>query len=270
MYQEGCSCLTSSDITNPNLKNFISCNISDFAMSLGASCINRNNPDKRNGQYIIITNQMHQPAVFNCESNKIIWDNPENNSICFRPVINYNDVASKCIIRNQLSDDLIIVEYGEYPQRIVGGREVSDLDVTQRLNYLEKTGKKYTINANSFNQKDTSFSPKELDEYVINNEKYVFIEKEFNKIIPFVNLNGDIQNPNERIWVRVLPIKWLVDLKTGKMICLDAILSGIRFNSYNNKIVCNYENSEIRFFADNYFFNEIKPSELLNSSFRKM
>ena len=131
------------------------------------------------------------------------------------------DSFSKAI---RADDGILEVEYGEYPQTLVDSKTQNKLEKIYLLEQLKKeeyrtkmkkTGKVYTFDRLpaspvNFNK---PIRPICYDELVYNNQKYIRLW----------------ENCDRYLWIKVEPIIWLIDEKTGLLISKKILLSGIRF-----------------------------------------
>ena len=134
--------------------------------------------------------------------------------------------------------DYYYVFLGEYPQILLPS--YNDIKRYYVENKLEKTGRIFHIN----NQI--------CEEYKDNKgEKYIRYKVEQNT---YIHRKYEITE-GEYVWVRVLPVSWLIDNKTNLLISTFNLLSGVRFNkgSYDG----NFENTEMYDFLNNVMFRDI-------------
>ncbi len=134
--------------------------------------------------------------------------------------------------------DYYYVFLGEYPQMLLPS--YNDIKRYYAENKLEKTGRIFHIN----NQI--------CEEYKDNKgEKYIRYKVEQNT---YIHRKYEI-TAGEYVWVRVLPVSWLIDNKTNLLISTCNLLSGVRFNKagYDG----NFENTEMYYFLNNVMFRDI-------------
>ena len=139
-------------------------------------------------------------------------------SVGLRPIVYYNNISSKISNKYENEDGILEIEYGEYPQTVVSDELSNELEEQFQNNRLSR-GKSYIFNVSRTLKKDGQFpTPKFSNlEYLYKGHKYV-------RVKPLSFTSGECLSNGLRIetskyyWVKVEPIKWLVDKKTG--ICL--------------------------------------------------
>lgn len=146
------------------------------------------------------------PAVYTKEGNVVHLPNSSSN-IGIRLITNYSEIKETCKETKQIDERFIEVEYGEYPQNCAEYEKQEELDYDLLNGRLKDTGKTYTSN-------DTIYSQSvELKEVV---------DKDGNK---YINKNST--------WYEVNPVKWVVDLKTGKAMSKYIMAGGVGFGDLN-------------------------------------
>ena len=146
-----------------------------------------------------------------------------------RPIISLSKIPETRIILNgEIGDEIGTIEYGEYPQSEITEELISrGLESFYRENRLKKTNKEYTILNYTY------------QEYEYDKDRYVYIN------------NGYSCDA----WFKVEPIKWYVFKKEGIALSQDILLAELF--SYRNEH--NYEKSNIKYFLEDDFIEEIKP-----------
>ena len=127
---------------------------------------------------------------------------------------------------------------GEYPQMLLPS--YNDIKRYYAENKLEKTGRIFHIN----NQI--------CEEYKDNKgKKYIRYKVEQNT---YIHRKYEIPE-GEYVWVKVMPVYWLIDNKTNLLVSAFNLLSGVRFNKggYDG----NFENTEMYDFLNNVMFRDI-------------
>jgi len=142
-----------------------------------------------------------------------------------------------------------------------------DIDILERLHYsnlLQKTGKTYTINTNSFDKSATSVDFEKLEEYTYNDKKYVRLKVNANFKSPWTTdklSTGEIFDYGEYVWVEVKPVKWLVDEKEDLAISEKLLFSNIPYETKKNYLR-SFNSTYIKKYIDDYFSKEIIPCKV--------
>lgn len=140
-------------------------------------------------------------------------------SLGVRPSISYSKIQQ--FLSNKQEDNLGIIsaDYGEYPQTVVDETHSIILEKLYNNGSLTKTGKTYTNVEDKFRKKHNRYI-----EYVYNGSKYIRYLCKHN----FTSLsNGKRIKKNMPYWVKVEPITWLIDKKTGIALSKKILFSGM-------------------------------------------
>lgn len=164
--------------------------------------------------------------------------------IFIRPVLEYDEIDSNMnnvIIdkKRQFTGEIL---YGEYPQSVA--MESQNLTMLFANNKLDLTGKVYhMLNA----KKELVAVP----EYFYNGKKYVnyIIDNNYKTRLS----NKKRYSYNEMVWFEVEPIKWIMSDELDIAICKNFIIKDSDSKTFMNT---NY--------VENYFFNDIVPSDIKN------
>ena len=200
------------------------------------------------------------------------------NAICnVRPLLHFSsimDVPTNGGKINRMSDGILEVEYGYYPQNAVSEKLMAELEYAYKNDDLKKTGNSYDIYVQTdellkkkfyeldkkiynpveyekcmqeyYTQIDEAMEKmitKKLDEYEYNGKKYVKV------IVPYGN--------HETKWFEVLPVKWLIDEQDKVMIADKVIISGVPFDTRKGH---DYKETAIKRFIDNHFTKNLEQS----------
>jgi hypothetical protein len=185
---------------------------------------------------------------------------PLNRRVCARPYLQYSKIADKCISNVSINDDISLVQYGEYPQKIVLKEYANKLEQAYRDGTIKKTGKKYTTDSIRYQDKDSNFRVAKYSEYEYEDKKYI-------RFIGDSNCNGAVLSDGRVVhagfvyWVSVDAITWIVDKKKDIALSKNLLFSGIRFNNEKNYIG-DFQNTEIKRYLDECFRKEIIPEEI--------
>lgn len=178
-----------------------------------------------------------------------------------RPVLLWDSIFE---FYNKFSQDNIIeVEYCEYPQEVVNDDLSYKLEVLYGINELEETGKVYTTDCSRDCNSNAKFMARDFIEYIFEGKKYIRFATE--KSYSNGNLLSDGRKiyPNYVYWVRVDPIVWIIDLKNHDILSKNILFSGIQFNNYNKINTC-FEDSDIYYFLNEVFSKNIIPIQKNN------
>ena len=175
-----------------------------------------------------------------------------------RLVLNSNKLFQELYPQKRLGEnDTFEVEYGEYPQTLVDSKTQTKLEKIYLLEQLKKeeyrtkmkkTGKVYTFDwlpasPVNFNK---PIRPICYDELIYKNQKYIRLW----------------ENCDRYLWVKVEPITWLIDEKTGLLISKKILLSGIRFADRLSD-TSDFSKSDMKYYLDNFMTYEILSHDSL-------
>lgn len=153
------------------------------------------------------------------------------------------------------------IEYGEFPQTIEIGNQAAMLESLFTLGALNRTGKSYTINDPKKNQDmdNKPFLPISLTEYELSGARYVRLQAHSLNLAPL----SDSSSPKNDAyyWVRVEPIRWIVDKFSNTCFTKRAIMTGVPFN-HTSGYTGYFNDSDIMKYFDFYFSDEIKTISL--------
>lgn len=180
---------------------------------------------------------------------------PTVRNIGARPYLFYYNIASNVSNKIFISENILEIEYGEYPQTVESNR----LSCILEKNYCEKklncTGKIYVTDSVSIYDEDVPFQARYFIEYEYDNIKYIRFVSDSNCVGKVLS-TGKIIQENTPYWVKVEPIKWLVDCKTNIALSKKILFSGVQFNSLYNDFN-NFEVSNIKMFMYSCFLTDI-------------
>jgi len=155
----------------------------------------------------------------------VIYKNGERNycsinekCVGIRPKVSYSSIkefCSKSIFGDYRMSE---VEYGEYPQSVVDYFTATNLDMLFKNGALKQTGKTYTINN------------EEYTEYTYYGNKYIRI-LEKRTLFESLYSNGERVKERKYRWIRVEPIKWLVNYQYDIAISKFILLSGMNYDN---------------------------------------
>ena len=179
-------------------------------------------------------------------------------AFCIRPVISLKNINPDSIFID--SNDTMEIEYGEFPQTVERNDKAKMLESLYQIGCLTKTGKLYTINdpSKNTNLDNKPFIPKSLYEYELSDTKYVRIESNSLGIASLSD--GTIPGSRSIYWVKVEPIRWIVDKFSNICVTKKAIMGGIPFN-HSAKFTGYFNDSDIEKYFDFYFADEMKKPQ---------
>lgn len=172
-------------------------------------------------------------------------------NLVIRPVI-------KCetLFNNLYDEEIEEIYLGKYPQFVPSYNTQVKLNELFNSNRLKITNSTYTIDDTAIDEFRYHFKAKTYPTYEYNKEEYIRIRANFFNKNTF-ELNGNNYNYGDYVWVKILPLKWLIDKKEKLLICKYGILSGVMFDNYKN----NCDKSEIYRYMNEYMLKDILQSE---------
>ena len=265
------SFLTKNQVTGPNrLKIFdkigASAYITDFAILLGGYVEASKDEGLFKGFYW--TKDYPIPngraLVVDCDG-QFRFETARDNSVGLRPIFDYSEIMNYILSNRYSRDDIDLVEYGEYPQKVAPFNLQEELEL--KLKYEDKslklTNKTYTITSGRL----TEASPLILDEYIYKNgKKYVRVKAntcyydDDELLEKFILSDGNEYKNGDYVWVEVDSIKWIVDMNYKLAISKDILFAGIIFNL--NNYDGNFNNTVAKKYLDTHFSKDIMPSKV--------
>ena len=242
--------------------------ITDFALLLGGFSPNYNYCDNkfvnRQGLYWTKT-KIDDNLVYGIDYRSVIAHyNVDDFRIGCRPVLPYSLIQEKAknksrtTVEASLEEDLerIEVEYGEYPQFVMNYLETGKLNQLFYSGSLNTTGKLYTIADRREKGSKERFEPEILEEYEYKGKKYVPIRIAHNLCYPKIFLSNGIRSGvGDVVWLRVSPIKWLVDTENDLAVSKNILFAGVPF-LYQKKYT-----GDLYWYLNNIFMKDIIPSK---------
>ena len=173
-----------------------------------------------------------------------------------RPAIPYSEISSFCSKPVRKESGILEVEYGEYPQTVVSEEESKILENGYFNRTLGQTGESYTTDSERKYDVRRPFKERKHIEYCYKGEKYVRIEGGINDSGRSLSDGRKVES-GISYWVRVEPITWLVDEKTGIALSKNILFAGVQFN--NGLYDGDFDKTDIKQFMDTYFSKDIVP-----------
>lgn len=204
-------------------KYSLRCFATDLAILLGCRSVSFDNIyNKKSTNFY--TWFLEKNEKKDCFPEHVVYNDGKRNycsineyEIGIRPKISFSSIKDFCSESIYGDYRMFEVEFGEYPQSVVGYDTSNTLDMLFKNGKLRKTGKTYTIRKN------------EYVEYEHLGKKYIRIyEKRF--LHDSLYSNGERASGGESQWIRVEPIKWLVDYNWDIAISKYILLSGMEYD----------------------------------------
>lgn len=243
------------------------CEISDFARLLGglvSTCkYSIEGKNVNTGCWWLGTPFDNKARVVNMKGNNF-YDYTYERNVGGRPALPYSLI--KDISQNAVRgvSGVLEVEYGEYPQTIVDECFSEHLENFFNWGTLNVSKKRYTTDRIELDGYSIYFRGRGFCEYVYDGNKYI-------RIIADNKCDGKVLSDGRKIkkgnvyWVKVEPIKWIVDEEENIAVAKQILFSGVQF-----KRGCNYtgdlEKTDLKRFTNNYFAREIIPSNILEKN----
>ncbi len=225
--------------------------VTDYAILLGAQLVKDmyvtydNSLKGRTAWYFLSTSYNKNVCIVFYETGRNSWDFASNRNGGIRPLIK---LSNKCINTTHL----IEITFGEYPQYVVSTELNKILEDLHLRNEIKETGKTYTYDSRTNNEKNLPFRKNENIEYIYNDKKYVRVKVKTNVHLS----NGINYKEGDYVWIEVSPLGWYLDLTERLLLSKNIVASGIRFCN-DDTYEYNFENTEMYAFLNNYFINEI-------------
>ena len=175
-----------------------------------------------------------------------------------RPALPYSSIFSNAV-RNQYG--ILEVEYGEYPQTVVSEDFAKILEkafVTMPYSGMKTTGKNYTTDSVIGKDSITPFQARTHTEYEYDGRKYIRFVGDLNCKEEILS-DGRIIKYGSAYWVKVEPIKWMIDERANIALSKKLIFSGVQFKHTSN-YKGDFSTTDIKEFMDTCFAKDIIPS----------
>ena len=234
--------------------------ITDFSILLGggvsSSCYTCEGRDLKNrtGDWWTKTKDFDLAVVYVDAFGDNEIEGVTRRVIGIRPSISYYSISSDHTYSQRING-VAEVLFGEYPQMIVDIRLSNELECLYNEGQLKTTGKIYTTDSVHFSKNEIPFKSKKFQEYEYKGNKYI-------RVIGDLNNEDEVLSNGRRVvydltyWVKVEPIEWLVDERTGIAISKKILFAGVQFDDKKD-YDGNFESTNIKHFLDDYFSKEI-------------
>ena len=225
--------------------------ITDFSILLGASTFNNRVDNKKLGWWLLKTacsmDRIYVDGAFDLEDASIL-----DRDCGVRPAIKYSSISN--FISNE-SSSLTSFTFGEYPQTVVDKYYSNILEYAYDRGAIKPTGKYYTTDSVYYKNKELKFEARKHFEYEYDENKYIRFVADNNADSETLS-DGTEVDINKPYWIKVEPIEWVVDKKTGIAISKKIIFAGVQFKNAN-EYDGNFLDTDIKHFLDDYFSKEI-------------
>ena len=235
-------------------------NVTDFAVLLGCEIKFRDN-DIRKGICWSSDDNNNYDAIAISPFGVMSSAPVKCRNVGFRPILPYSEIKSMVSNAVKVTDEIFEVEYGEYPQTTCSFEENEVLEKQfGKFGGVLNTGKTYTTDLVEKEQINIEFQPRKFIEYEYQNKKYIrFLANQNMGETLSTRCEIIYQNP---YWIKVEPVKWLVNERTNIAIIKDIIVAGIQFNNERN-YKGDFNTTNAKKYLDTYFSKEIIPSNKL-------
>ena len=195
------------------------------------------------------------------------------NGIGGRPAISFSEIKDFCLKPMKLKNDVLEVEYGEYPQTVVDKDFSIVLDEVFLAGLMKKTDKVYKTYSW---QNENNFA-----EYEYQGKKYIRIigdttrgyeQSIYNwgrdnvEVDKKILSDESVVQDGEVYWVSVEPIKWLIDRKNDVALSKNILFAGVRYGHEAPSIFDKGYDSPPEEKND-YFFKKTRIKRFLDENF---
>lgn len=170
-----------------------------------------------------------------------------------RPYLSYSEISSLAKNKIVRFNDVLEVEYGEYPQDVVSDEEAISLENLYNDKKLSETGKKYTLYRRI--ERTNDYEAETYTEYSYNGKKYIryMSDADDSKLADGRNVMKD-----KAYFVEVKPLKWIVDEEKDIALAKDVFFAGVPFSRTGS---CDFKKSSINRFMSECLSKDIIPSQ---------
>jgi len=245
--------------------------ITDFSVILGCIpsedyCYNNSDLlEDRSGIYWTSSADKDNDAIVIKENGDRYYSLVNKRIYGARPVLPYSSICNLASNGVRGRDEILEVEYGEYPQKVASIRLQDELEKAYNYNQslIRKTGKTYTTDSRKWFDEDKKFNEQIFEEYLFyDRKKYIRVQADRSMNCSICRLsNGKIYKGGDYIWVEVQPIKWLIDENRDIALSERLLFAGVQFKherNYNG----DFRTTDIKEFMDKYLSKDIIPSSL--------
>ncbi len=157
-------------------------------------------------------------------------------------------------------DGIKYVEYGYYPQSAAEHKLQQELEQQFDNGKINKTGNVYT-HLKKYSKDEEESKIQVYEEYEYKGKRYIRVkvnsvweDEEEIKLS-----NGEVYEDDEDVWIKVEPIKWLIDEKEKIMITEKIVFAGVQFDDKKEKYHTEkFEKTNIYKFTNDIWAKEIE------------
>ena len=195
----------------------------------------------------------------------IAYGHVDARSFGARLALSYSSISMVSLNEVIGKNEILEVEYGEYPQTVVSEDfsrilEMAFANMPYSNNEMKTTGKSYTTDSTRSYDQEISFEARTHTEYEYNGKKYIRFVGDPN-CDGAVLSDGRMVEKNKPYWVDVEPIKWLIDETSDIALSKKILFSGVQFKN-RGRYTGNFSKTDIKEFMDEYFAKDIIPSNV--------
>ena len=178
-----------------------------------------------------------------------------------RPAISYSSISPYVTNVNRLDKGILEVDFGAYPRDVVSSDLSEKLENIYNTGTLNTTSKVYTCKSTGYTNSKEPPDYKQFVEYEYNGERY--IRYVCNECLLYVNFHGCLHViPGDVFWIKVEPIKWIVDELNDVALSKEILFSGMKYDDEN--YMGDFEETSIKKYIDLHFAREIIPVDVKN------
>ncbi len=231
------------------LKNFgLYTRVTDLCVLTGAKVFEGQGPIGLDGCWVYTTEICGRNVTAISPDQKVTTGNQSDNSGVIRPILNCKQDVFKKITSGAYYIGVGVkeVEFGYYPDCAVDWNLQLELENEFKWNGLTSSGRQFS---------KADYPPVIWKEYEYKGSQYVRVESNANTSI-FTLSNGEIYSNGDYVWLKVLPIRWLVDEESQTLICKAGLISGIAVTPASSSIY-SFSYSDIQYFLKIVFLPEL-------------
>lgn len=239
-------------------QNGLSAGITDFCILTGGCKENKydSSEEWKSDYWLSSVDEIGDPLYNNHKGRTCHIFYPSRAASC-RPVLNYipSEINSEDLYVNE--NNALETKYLEYAQGVVPKNFARILEQLHNHDELMKTERIYTVDGEpNFENYTSDFIPRDYSEFMFNNKKYIRIRAHIYKGENTLS-DGTLVKTNDIVWVEVSPLKWLVDLKSNKLIAKDSFVAGIKLDKTKVKYETDFKNTEMYYYLNNYMLPQL-------------
>ena len=224
--------------------------LTDFSILLG--CLFDIDKDKKTRNYW--TKTLIGSSPITAQKNGVL--NPTERAVGIRialPLSSLNDIpvneGSKIIRAN---DGILEVEYGYYPQLALPDDQGFLLAIASVNQILNVTGNYYTIDSRDPGDGSHKFLAAKYKEFELDGNRFIYATTKCDCRLS----NGTNYKEGKGVWIKVLPVKWLIDEKESLMVMEKIISTGVQYHNNAINTPC-FKETDIKKFIDEHLSRDI-------------